>query len=57
MKHTYSDLIDTPMWKTIQKAIRNLIKNQDIELTTNEEKVVGYLCIALKKKKKRKNKE
>lgn len=44
MSHPYSEYEGTESWKRIEKAIRELQNNDDIELTTPIEYVVGYLC-------------
>ncbi len=50
ISHPYKEYEKTQLWKLIDKAIDDLIKNQDIELTTRKEYVVGYLCKNLKSK-------
>ncbi len=44
MEFPYSQFAKTKLWKAIDKAIADLEKNQDLELTTNRKYVVGYLC-------------
>ncbi len=44
MKHPYSEYEKTDLWEIITKSIDDLIENQDIELTTPKEYVVGYIC-------------
>ena len=38
------------IWKTVNKAIKDLEKNQDIEVTTVPEYVTGYIVKSLAKK-------
>jgi hypothetical protein len=42
--HPYVKYENTPLWSTIEKAVNELVKNQDIDLTTKKEYVIGYLC-------------
>lgn len=50
MKHAYQKYEKTLLWELINKAIDDLVINQDIELTTKKEYVVGYLCKTIKSK-------
>ncbi len=43
IKHPYKDFEKTKIWELIDKSIDDLIKNQDIELTTRKEYVIGYI--------------
>jgi len=43
-KHPYVKYENTALWSVVKKAVDELIINQDIELTTKEEYVVGLLC-------------
>ena len=51
MNHPYVEFEKTPLWKTLHKAISDLQENRDVELTTAEQYVVGYLCKQLVKRK------
>jgi len=42
--HSYAELEGTPVWNSVDRAIKALLKNGDIELTTRREYVVGYIC-------------
>ena len=44
MSHFNKHLEYTPLWAVINKGIEDLVKNNDIEETTNREYIVGYLC-------------
>ncbi|MBU2714150.1 hypothetical protein [Zooshikella harenae] len=44
MSHPYEQYKNTELWQAIESAIKDLIDNKDIELTTNVEYVVGYVC-------------
>lgn len=48
IKHPYKKFEKTKLWELINEALDDLIKNQDIELTTRKEYVVGYLCKVIK---------
>lgn len=52
LKHPYKEFEQTQLWELIEDALDDLIKNQDIELTTRKEYVIGYLCKTLKSKLK-----
>jgi hypothetical protein len=34
----------TPLWKTVEKAIVDLVKNTDIVEATRRDNIVGYIC-------------
>jgi len=42
--HPYKDLEGTELWKKVSQGIDDLVKNQDINITTQKEYVIGYLC-------------
>ena len=42
--HPYENFEGTPMWKAVDRAIKALLRNRDIQLTTHREYVVGYIC-------------
>lgn len=44
MNHPYKEFENTKQWIVIKKVIEKLIENDDIELYTPIEYVVGYLC-------------
>lgn len=44
MTQPYQQFENTDLWKKIEKALKELIKNQDIVVTTKTELVIGYLC-------------
>ena len=44
MPHPYAHFEGTAIWEAITAAIADLEENQDIELTTVREYVIGYLC-------------
>ncbi|MDP2174288.1 MAG: hypothetical protein Q8K70_00110 [Bacteroidota bacterium] len=44
IKHPYEEFQKTKLWEIITKSIDDLVINQDIELTTRKEYVVGYIC-------------
>lgn len=55
-KSPYSKYHKTQEYEIIKKAVNDLINNQDIELKTTQENVIGYLTQELSKKQIR-NKE
>jgi|LakMenEpi03Aug12_release.lakeMendotaPanAssembly.Ray.scaffolds.fasta_scaffold1645887_2 hypothetical protein len=50
MNHPYETYENTTLWETIKVAIDQLEKNNDIELTTNENYVIGFLCKCIDEK-------
>ena len=42
--HPYVEFEGTPLWRTVKKAIADLDKNHDVELTEWYQYVVGYVC-------------
>ena len=48
IKHPYKEYKQTHLWELLEKTIDDLVTNQDIELTTRKEYVVGYLCKIIK---------
>lgn len=46
-KHPYEDYEKTIGWKTIDKAINDLVKNNDLEECTAREYIVGYIVKSL----------
>ena len=49
MSHPNTEFEGTPLWKTIEKEIKSLVENQDLQLTTAPEFVIGSLCKCLVK--------
>jgi len=47
MEHPYIKFEGTELWKTMSKIIDDLVTNQDIELTTPKEYVIGFICANL----------
>jgi hypothetical protein len=45
--HPYEAFESTAIWKKLDKAVNELVKNKDIVETTRREYIVGYLCEAL----------
>ncbi|SES96320.1 hypothetical protein SAMN04487825_10988 [Prevotella sp. kh1p2] len=44
MRHPYQQYENTPAWEKVKRIILDLEANNDIELLTPVEYVVGYLC-------------
>lgn len=43
MSHPYKEFENTPIWKIVNKAIKELVENDDIEEKTQREYIVGYI--------------
>jgi hypothetical protein len=44
MMHPYTEFEQTRLWQAIDSVIIELERNQDVELSTAREYVIGYLC-------------
>lgn len=44
MKHPYKAYETSELWKIVKSSIEDLVENNDIELSTPIEYVVGYIC-------------
>ena len=44
MEHPYKDFENSDLWKSLDKALVELEANQDVQITTAREYVVGYIC-------------
>ena len=44
MPHSYQRFEDTPLWRTVQAAIEELVTARDIQVATAPDYVIGYLC-------------
>jgi hypothetical protein len=44
----YDQYKNSPLWKTIEKAIDDLVENQDLKETTSRDLIVGYLVKTIK---------
>ncbi len=51
IKHPYSKFTSSEAWKIIQDSFEDLVVNNDIEIKTLPEYVVGYLIKNLSKNK------
>jgi len=49
LNHPYKSYENTDLWNTIKKGILDLVENNDLELNTPIEYIVGYLCERLTK--------
>ncbi|MFZ0334002.1 MAG: hypothetical protein WAN10_14125 [Candidatus Acidiferrales bacterium] len=47
LAHYYTGLRGSILWKRVDRAVLDLIENQDLRLTTRRQYVVGYICHAL----------
>ena len=45
--HPYRQFEDTNNWRIIESSLNELIINNDIELLTPKEYVIGYICMRL----------
>lgn len=43
-RQRYQDLEGTALWKCVDSVIGALVQNSDIELTTDRDHVVRYIC-------------
>ena len=46
-RHPYQEFKGTPEYAALDKAITELVENQDIQESTARAYIVGYLCKAL----------
>jgi hypothetical protein len=44
MKHPYIAYKNSQYWSIINKAIDDLVNNEDIEEKTTRDHIVGYIC-------------
>lgn len=44
MKHPYKEYETSKLWEVVKSSIEDLVENNDIELSTPIEYVVGYIC-------------
>jgi hypothetical protein len=44
LAHPYAAFEDSAIWRIVDKAIRELEENQDIELATARQYVIGLIC-------------
>jgi hypothetical protein len=42
--HPYENFENTPLWTAFNNSLAELEQNQDIEITTRKELVIGYIC-------------
>ena len=49
-EHPYVEFESTPAWMVLYKVILELEENQDLDLMTPKEYVVGYICKQLAEK-------
>ena len=42
--HPYVAWQGTPLWRAIEKAVADLVENQDLVETEHREYIVGYIC-------------
>lgn len=50
-EHPYGNFFGTKTWSVVDKAIQDLVENQDLEELTHRSYIVGYLCKWLSKTK------
>ena len=43
-KHPYEEFENSELWNIIEKALNDLVENQDIALNTRKEYVIGFFC-------------
>jgi len=49
MSHPYEKYKGSNCWRLVEKAIGDLVKNEDIKETTARDYIVGYICKTLSK--------
>ncbi len=50
--HPYSAWERTPLWRAIEKAVADLVENQDLVENEYREYIVGYVCKIIDRRKK-----
>ena len=49
MEHPYKEYENSKTWNAVACLIKDLVDNNDIELLTPKEYVIGYICKGLSK--------
>jgi hypothetical protein len=49
MEHPYKEYENSKTWNAVARLIKDLVDNNDIELLTPKEYVIGYICKGLSK--------
>lgn len=44
MKHPYQEYEASKLWMNVKSSVEDLVENNDIELLTPIEYIVGYIC-------------
>lgn len=44
MKHPYEEYEASKLWMNVKSSVEDLVENNDIELLTPIEYIVGYIC-------------
>jgi len=47
MNHPYKEFENSRAWKALREGLEDLVANQDLQITTAPEYVIGSLCKAL----------
>ena len=45
--HPYKEYEDSKLWAVIEKALEDLVENQDLNLCTRKEYIIGFLIKSL----------
>lgn len=53
--HPYTKYENTEIWRIVEKSIHDLIENQDIEITTKIDYVIGYITQQVMKEIEKEN--
>jgi hypothetical protein len=48
MKSVYSEYKSSKEWKIIEKALKELVDNNDLVITTHQDYVIGYIIKKLR---------
>ena len=51
-RHPYRRWEGTPLWRVIEKAVRDLVENHDLVEDEYHEYIVGYICKIIDRRKK-----
>ena len=52
MTHPYTEYESSKLWEIVKSSIEELVENNDVELQTPIEYVVGYICRSISSNKK-----
>lgn len=50
-RHPYMDFENTPLWRAVDRAVTDLIGNQDMAEDEYHEYIVGYICKVIRRRR------